>query len=313
MKKNKILITWRDIIDEIEKFKYIFKKNNILYDLIKPKQKLEENILTKIIHKYDGVICGDDEFTKKVINLAKNLKVISKWGTGLDSIDKDYAESKGIKVFNVKDAFTYEVASYAFGIILLLSRDLYKCHASLQKFIWEKYRGVSLFKKTLGVVGFGRIGEQLTNFAKAFKMEILVCDINSKRRSHAKNRNFKCVSFKKILNYSDVIAFCPDLNKSSKFMFNKNIIKYIKKKPIIVNISRGNVVDEKAMIYCLKKKIVSKFGTDVFNEEPVKHKNLLLNEIGNFYSAHNAYNTHESVSKTNKRVVENLLKVLKKK
>ena len=96
MKKKifKILITWRFLVKDIKKYSSLFKKNSIKFDLYKTSQYVTEKELLKIIHNYDGIICGDDEISKKVIDKAKKLKVISKWGTGIDSIDKEYALKK---------------------------------------------------------------------------------------------------------------------------------------------------------------------------------------------------------------------------
>lgn len=100
MHKKKILISWHYLMPLSQKYKNLFKKENIDYDTISVNPSLKENQLLKIIHKYDGIICGDDEITKKVIDKAKKLEVISKWGTGLDSIDVNYAKKK--KYFNMQ-------------------------------------------------------------------------------------------------------------------------------------------------------------------------------------------------------------------
>ena len=104
----------------LKKYKKILKKNNIQVDKIIRNPSVKENELIKIIHKYDGVICSDDEFSERVLKNAKKLKVISKWGTGIDSIDYKFAKKKGIKIFNTPDAFTNGVAQYAIGMLLNL-------------------------------------------------------------------------------------------------------------------------------------------------------------------------------------------------
>ena len=113
-----------------------------------------------IIHKYDGVICSDDEFTDKVLNNAKKLKVISKWGTGIDSIDSNFAKKKGIKIFNSPGAFTKGVAQFALGAILNLTRKFSENNQSVKNGKWEKFQGINIENKKVGIIGLGKIGSQ---------------------------------------------------------------------------------------------------------------------------------------------------------
>tara|TARA_X000000950_G_scaffold282401_1_gene381151 strand:+ start:729 stop:1664 length:936 start_codon:yes stop_codon:yes gene_type:complete len=309
-KKNRILITWRDLIFDYKSYKKYFNSKRFIVDFLVPKQFITEKKLLTIIHKYDGIICGDDEITQRVIDKAKKLKVISKWGTGIDSINKSYATKKKIKVFNVKNAFTKEVAAYAVAILLYLTRALSFSDNSLKKYSWKKYRGISLYKKNLGIVGFGRIGQEIARLAKPFGLKILIYDIIDKSLN-AKRFSAKKVSYENLLENSDFIIFSPNLNKKSVHMFDFEIQKFIKKRPCIINISRGKIINEKFLKYAIKTNIISQIGLDVFNNEPINKKNILISKKNNYFSAHNAYNTEESVRRTNLAVVKNLLKVLK--
>ena len=118
MHKKKILITWHYLLPLKTKYKKLLKKNNISFDIKSINPSLKEHQLIKIINKYDGIICGDDEINKNVIDKAIKLKVISKWGTGLNSIDVNYAKKKGIKVYNSPKAFIESVTVYAFGLLI---------------------------------------------------------------------------------------------------------------------------------------------------------------------------------------------------
>jgi len=182
MQKNKILISWHYLMPLSQKYKNLFKKENIDYDTISVNPSLKENQLLKIVHKYDGIICGDDEITKKVIDKAKKLKVISKWGTGLDSIDVNYAKKKNILICNSPKAFVESVTVYAFGLLINLSRGLFKIHSLVMKNKWEKYSGVELLNKNLGIIGFGNIGENIAKVGTAFGMNILINDSNKKKK-----------------------------------------------------------------------------------------------------------------------------------
>ena len=302
--KFKILITWQSIIKNINNYKKILQKNNIQYDCKLTKQCFSSKELEKYIDGYDGVICGDDEFNQNVLLKAKKLKVISKWGTGLDSIDQSFAKKKGIKVYNVKNAFTEEVAAYAIGILLYITRGLGNIDMSSIK-IWKKFCGESVVGKNAGIIGHGRIGKKIEKYLKSLGCNVFINDIKPIKKN---KRNFR--SYKSILANCDYIFFSVNLNDYSYKMFNFEIKKYIKKKPIIINISRGPVMDEKFVIYCLKKNLIRNVGLDVFEQEPIDASNSLLKFKNNFYSAHNAFNTFESVKRTNDEVVKNILKGL---
>jgi D-3-phosphoglycerate dehydrogenase len=304
-KEFKVLITWQSIIKKINIYKKILKKNNILYDCKMPKQCFSSSDLKKYIHKYDGVICGDDEFNLDVLLKAKKLKVISKWGTGIDSIDSIAAKKMGIKVFNVKDAFTDEVATYAIGILIYLTRGLGELNINKTR-KWIKYSGESLIGKNAGIVGHGRIGSKIEKYLKALGCNVFINDIKKNKKN---KKNF--LRFNSILAKCNYIFFAVNLNKYSRKMLTFSHKKYLKKKPIIINISRGLVLDEKFIAHCLKKKLINNVGLDVFEKEPIDQKHAFLKMKHNFYSAHNAFNTMDSVERTNKKVIENLIKGLK--
>lgn len=306
-KKFKILITWQSIIKKINSYKKILKKNNIEYDCKIKKQCLSSKELQKYIGKYDGVICGDDEFNLDVLLKAKKLKVISKWGTGIDSIDINSAKKLGIKVYNVKDAFTDEVATYAVGILIHQTRGFNALNISNTK-KWIKFSGESLVGKNAGVIGHGRIGTKIEKYLKAFGCNVFITDIKASKKQKS---NFR--SYNKILSNCDYLFFSVNLNQASKKMFSFKCEKYLKRKPIIINISRGQVLDEKFIIHCFKRNLIKSVGLDVFEKEPINNKYPLLRVKNNFYSSHNAFNTIESVQRTNDRVIANLIMGLKAK
>jgi len=311
-KKLKVLITWKYFYYSLNKFKKTFRKKNIKTDYLIKKQGLSEKDLLKIISKYDGMISGDDQITSKVLDNAIKLKVISKWGTGVDSINTNYAKKKGIKVFNTPGAFTEEVATYAVGLMITLSRRLIDTHECSKQGNWKHFSGFSLKNKKLGIIGYGQIGKRIAEISKKLGIEILVNDINTQKKKEAKKKKFQVVSLNKLLSNSNIIILAPDLNKTSNHLINLKNLKYIKKKPIIINVSRGLIVSEKAILKALKKKIVQSVGLDVFENEPLKKNNPLLNFKSNFYGTHNAFNTIESVNRVNESTMKNLLKGLKR-
>tara|TARA_B110000503_G_C7170223_1_gene423889 strand:- start:5123 stop:6055 length:933 start_codon:yes stop_codon:yes gene_type:complete len=310
MEKKKVLITWSFFSNHINIFKKQFENKNISYKVLLDRQAISEKKLLKIIAPYHGIICGDDEITSKVIDRAKNLKVISKWGTGIDSIDSEYAKKRGIKVCNVPTAFTGEVAIYAVTIVLALLRNLISSYNSNINGKWEKFTGQSISGKTLGVVGFGKIGKKICSYSKKLGFKILINDRSIKQKKTAKTLGYIYANIKKIYKESDVIVFAADLNKTSYNLFNFNSLRYLKKKPILVNIARGPIVSELALIKAMKQGKISAFGLDVYENEPLKKSSKLLQFKNCFLSSHNAFNTEQSIKRCNQKVFENLVKYI---
>ena len=172
-KKIKVMVSWSKVVPVLKNYKKIFRKKKIQIEVKKTKQHLTEYRLLKIIDKYEGIICGDDEITKKVIDKAKKLKVISKWGTGLDSINTEYAKKKKIKVYNSPGVFSDSVAQTALGMMLVISRKIFENHSEVIKGRWPKPTGFSLKKKYLGVIGLGRIGQGHINTCKGLEKKDL--------------------------------------------------------------------------------------------------------------------------------------------
>ena len=162
------------------------------------------------------MICGDDEFNLDVFSKAKKLKVISKWGTGIDSIDSISAKEKGIKVYNVKDAFTGEVATYAISILLYLTRGLGEINISKTK-KWTKYSGESLIGKNAGVIGHGRIGNKIEKYLKALGCNVF---INDTKKSKKKMKNY--LIFNSLLSKIKLKFFFVQ-NETSKKILKLNI------------------------------------------------------------------------------------------
>jgi|TARA_B110000027_G_scaffold98819_1_gene104431 D-3-phosphoglycerate dehydrogenase / 2-oxoglutarate reductase len=312
MHKKKILITWHYLLPLNLKYKKLLKKNNISYDIKSINPSLNEHQLNKIIDKYDGIICGDDQINKRVIDTAKKLKVISKWGTGLNSINVDYAIKKGIKVYNSPRAFVESVTVYAFGILINLSRGLFKIHTSIMNNKWEKYSGIELKNKKIGVIGFGNIGANIASVASAFGLKILINDTNKKLKPIALKHGYSFVSKEKLLKNSDFIIIATDLNKSSFHLLSFKDFKIIKKDLILINISRGPVIHEEALIKNIKNKKIGGIGLDVFENEPLAKNHIFKKFHNAIFGSHNAFNTKEAVQRTNDDCIFNLIKGLTK-
>ena len=309
--KYKILISAIPLVPIFKKYKKFFDTKKYSIDLKKTDQYLNENQLLKIIDKYHGVICGDDEFSKRVLMKASNLKVISKWGTGINSIDLNFAKIKKIKVLNTPSAFSYSVATMAIGMILSYFRKIIDNHNLIKKNKWPKLQGETLNNKKIGVIGVGNIGKKIFEMLSGFETINYANDLKIINRSFLKRYKIKQVSKKKIFRESDILITASDLNKSSYHLLNKKTLKLIKKNVLIVNISRGSLIDNNALIKFLKKNPHSGACLDVFEDEPLKRNSKFLSLKNCILTSHNAFNTYYEVEKTHINTINNILKILR--
>lgn len=298
-KRYNILITWRLLIENISDYKSIFKKNKINYHLYRSSQHMLEADLLKIIHKYDGIICGDDEITKKVIDKAKKLQVISKWGTGIDSIDKNYAKEKNISIYNTPGAFTTSVAQHGVALMFAILRNIVFNHIDILEKNWSKRSCYTVESKKIGIIGFGKIGREIYRILSIFKPKIYINDIKKIEKTNT--------PLNILLKKSDIIFLCCDLNKSSKYLIKYNEIKKMKKEAILINIARGALINNKDLYKALHKKIISSAGLDVFENEPLEKSSKFLKLKNCIMTSHNAFNSKELIKDINTKSVNNLI------
>tara|TARA_B100000787_G_scaffold93287_1_gene68870 strand:- start:20548 stop:21483 length:936 start_codon:yes stop_codon:yes gene_type:complete len=297
--KKKILITWRLMINDIHKYEKLLKEENISYDVLHVKQYATTNELLKIISKYDGLICGDDEIDKKVLSKAKKLRIISKWGTGLDSIDLKFAKRKNIKVFNSPGAFTNSVADHALALMFSITRNIVHNHNDILKGNWSKRICENVSEKTFGIIGYGKIGKMIKKRLSGYKVKFLINDI--------KKQKIKMTSRTEIFKKSDILFLSVDLNDKSKNMLSKKEFNLMKKNLILINVCRGQVIDMSELFLALKNKSIAAAGIDVFDHEPLKKDSKFLKLDNCIVTSHNAFNSKSTISKINDASVLNLV------
>jgi D-3-phosphoglycerate dehydrogenase len=197
------------------------------------------------------------------------------------------------------------------GMILNLTRKISENDLSVKKGYWDKFQGINLENKKIGIIGLGKIGSKLIKYLKAFNVKIFG---NDKRKTVCikfKNKGIKIISLNKIFSFCDIIILCVDLNKTSHHLISSKQMMKLNENNILINISRGPVVDNAALVKCIRKKNF-KIGFDVFEVEPIKKKYLnFLKSKNSILSSHNAFNTKEEVNFVHENTIKNLLKGLK--
>ncbi|MDI6591677.1 MAG: phosphoglycerate dehydrogenase [Patescibacteria group bacterium] len=305
--KWKVLVTAPYLQPVIEQYREIFDKHQIETIIPPVQERLTEKELLKYIKDIDGIICGDDKITKAVLAQASRLKVISKWGTGTDSIDKEAAAKLGIPVKNTPNAFTDPVADTVLNFILCFSRKTFDLNEKMHQGVWEKQVGWALNECTLGVVGVGNIGKAVIRRAKAFGMRILGNDIKK-----IQVEGVEMIFLEKLLRESDFVSLNCDLNPTSYHLINKEKLALMKPTAFLINTARGSVVDEPALIEALKNKKIAGAGLDVFEEEPLPPESPLRKMPNVILSPHNANASLVAWKKVHENTINNLIKELTK-
>jgi D-3-phosphoglycerate dehydrogenase len=269
-------------------------------------QQLEEADLLPIIDRYVGILAGDDHLTRPVLEAGRNLRVISKWGIGVDAIDLLAAEELGIRVLNTPGVFGEELADYAMGYLHLLARRQHEVNQQVKSGIWHKVQGTSLAGKTMGIVGLGSSGRALARRAAAASMRVLGFDVIDVPESS----DYERVDLADLLAGSDVVSLHLPATPDTRHLIDEAALGLMKPGAWLINISRGALVDETALVVALREGRIGGAALDVFEEEPVAADNPLLGFDHVIVGSHNGSNTREAVERTTALAVENLIQAI---
>ena len=270
-------------------------------------QRVEEDELYHLIIGFDGAIIAGDEFTERVLSHADRLKVIAKWGVGVDTVDLAAAERLGIKVFWSPGAFAHPVANTAIGYILMLARGLHKLDAAARVGQWAKPTGLALHTRTIGIVGVGHIGKEVTRRAKAFQMRLLGNDIVSMPEEFLQETGIAMLDLHKLLAEADFVCICADLNDTSYRLIGAEEFAKMKPTAYLINVARGKIVDEAELVSALQKGQIAGAALDVFEVEPPAPDNPLRTMDNVILGTHSAYNEDEPVDWVTRNTIKKLI------
>jgi len=258
----------------------------------------------------DGVIAGLDEYSRKAIFSSKKLKVISRYGVGLDNIDLEAARERGVCVVNTPEVNTQAVADLTFGLMLAVCRKIPQAHISTQKGGWGRLIGGGVYKKSIGIIGLGRIGKAVAERAKGFSMEILAHDLK-KDEVFSQSLGIHFLSLVELLPKADFITLHCDLNPGSKGIIGARELSLMRKTAYLVNTARGGLIDENALFEALREKKIAGAALDAFqNEPPLGSPLLTLDNI--LTTPHIGSYTHEALLEMGLIAVDNLIRNLEK-
>lgn len=296
----------------IDRFRPIFEENDIELVIPPVRERLSEEELLQWVGDIDGAICGDDHFTERVLRSAPRLKVISKWGTGIDSIDVDACQRRCIPVCNTPGAFNNPVADTVLGYILCFARQVFNLDRDIRGGTWLKRPSVSLLERTLGVIGVGNVGKSVIRRAIAFGMRVLGNDIVEIPPEFVAETSIKMVSKDDLLRTADFISINCDLNPTSFHLIGERELSLMKPTAYLINTARGPIIDEPALVKALQDGRIAGAALDVFEVEPLPENSPLRQMDNVLLAPHNANSSPEAWERVHHNTIRNLLEVLKR-
>ncbi|MFA5175242.1 MAG: phosphoglycerate dehydrogenase [Patescibacteria group bacterium] len=312
IKKWKILVSAPYFQLVLDKYRDFFDEHEIKLVVPPVNERMSEEELLKYICDIDGVICGDDRFSARVIDAATKLKVISKWGTGIDSIDIVAAKKKGIAVKNTPNAFTKPVADTAMAFILSFARQIPWIDKEMKDGKWKKFCTNSLSERVLGIIGVGKIGQAVARCGKAFGMRIIGNDTNEVPTDFLRETGMILSSLNELVSQADYITIHCDLNPTSFHLIGAPQFALMSNTSYIINTARGPIIDESALIQALSEKKIAGAGLDVFEKEPLPVDSPLLTFPNVLLTPHNANSSPAAWQKVHENTIKNLLEELQK-
>lgn len=287
----------------------ILKKAGLLVDY---KPEIDPDELLGAAREFDVIIVRSrTKITKEVIDAAPNVKIIARVGVGLDNIDTEYAESKGIKVLNAAEAAMNAVSELVVGHMIALSRGIPKANDGMKNGKWLKKElvGSELRGKYLGIIGVGNIGRNLGRIAKCLRMNLIGYDIFPINQDYVREVNMIKTDLKTLLENSDFVSCHVPLTEKTRHLINSETLSYMKPTSFLINTSRGEIIDETSLLSALADKKIAGAALDVFEVEPPTNTELI--KLPNIIcSPHIAAQTKEAQELASTVIAEKVIQTL---
>ena len=308
--KSKILVTTTSFQDSPGEHHKILNAQH--WDIDYLRGPLKEYDLLNIIHEYDGVLCGDDEYTRRIIKKGSKgrLKALAKYGVGLDKIDLKAADEFGIKVSNCPGINQVSVSEHVLALLLTFEKNIHTQNNSVQKGSWKRFVGREIKGKTIGIIGLGAIGKELAVLMSNIGLNVIGFDIYTDKNFLKENPQIKFHSLETLLVQSDYISLHVPLNNSTKHMINQSSLEKVKADAIIINTARGELVNSKDIIKAIKNSKLRGYLCDVLEIEPIEPGEILLSQTNTLITPHVGSRTLENISKQGIASVNNLIRDL---
>lgn len=309
MQKFKILVTATNYSTLCAEAKQLLEENGceVIENQLGRPHTFEE--LKPLVGDIDGVVAGVDTWDEKVFRIAPKLRVISRFGVGVDNIDLAKAREYGVQVTNVPGGNANAVAELTVGLILSIVRNIPALHQSAQRGFWDRHVGTELVGKAVGLLGFGNIAQMVARKLQGFDVNLIAYD-KYPNEAKAKELNVTFASCEDVLRRSDIVSMhMPSLKETFKMM-SYGQFAMMKPTSVFINTARGALVDEEALYDALRSARIAGAAIDVYQQEPVSPDNplfLLDNIITTPHTAAETYETYRKVSLVTAQAVLDVL------
>lgn len=303
-----VLISAPYMLPFMHRFGPILQKFGV--DMIIPEvnERLEAADILRYAGQFDGTICGDDRYTAEVIEACvPRLKVIAKWGTGIDSIDQEAAAALSVKVLNTPNAFTVPVSESVMCAMLNFARNMPWMDRAMKSGVWRKIPGHTLSESTLGVIGMGNIGKAVIRRARGFGIKLLGNDIVDIAPDFIIENGVEMTTLPDLLARADYISLNTSLTPSSHHLVNAETLALVKPNAVLINTARGPVVHEAALVEALQEGRLRGAALDVFEDEPLPQDSPLLKMDNVLLSPHNTNSSPYYWERVHWNTLRNLL------
>jgi len=306
----KVIVTCPPMLGMIEEFRPLFTARGVDLTAAKVVQTLSEDELCELLPQFDGWIIGDDPATRRVFSAgqAGRLKAAVKWGIGVDNVDFAACKDLGLPITNCPNMFGGEVADVAMSYLGALARETFVIDRGVRNGLWPKPRGISLAGRTLGLVGLGDIGRNLARRALAADMKVVAYDpfFDGELASGVAR-----ASWPERIGDADFLAFTCALTAANRHMLNATTLAHAKPGVRVVNVARGPLIDEVALVAALQAGHVHSAALDVFEVEPLPADSPLRDLPQTIFGSHNGSNSADAVRRCSHLAIDTLLTYLK--
>ena len=310
MARWKVIVSAPYAMACIDRYRRVLEAAGCEVIVVDVTERLEEDELMRILPGAHGIICGDDRISAQVLAVATDLRVISKWGTGIDSIDVAEARRRDVVVCNTPNAFSEPVADTVMGYALLAVRQLDRMNADMHAGLWQKPQLRSLNEQTLGIVGVGNCGRAVARRAAAFGMRLFGADIVEIDHQIRVSTGLIQVPLTTVLREADIVSLNCTLNPTSFHLINRDRLALMKPSAFLINTCRGPVVDECALEQALLSGRLAGAALDVYEQEPLPVISRLRSLPNCWLAPHNANSSVAAAERVHERTIRALLDAL---
>ncbi len=307
----RVLVSAPYLVSRLDQYREMLSGNDVELVVADVRERLTEEQLLEHVGDVDGAMCGDDPYTERVMLAAPRLRVISKWGTGIDSIDQEAAARLGIRVCNTPGAFADPVADSVMSYVLAFARQTPWMDRDVRSGIWQKRMGVSLRECTLGVIGVGAIGKSVVRRAASFGMRLLGSDPVEVPIPFAEAHGLEMTPLDDLLEAADYVSLNCDLNPTSYHLMGARELALMKPTAYLINTARGPLIDESALVEALETERIAGAALDVFEQEPLPAESPLRRLENTMLAPHNANVSPEVWRRVDENTLANLIRGLR--